>query len=78
MLIRHLFLGLVATFLSGIASGLAGWSVWGIIIAMVVGGNIGLLASALLALVPWPRAATELGVALRPSASDPASLPPAE
>ena len=78
MLIRHLFFGLVATFLAGLASGLAGWPVWGIILSMVLGGNIGLVASALVALVPWPRATTELRSVLRPSASDPASLPPAE
>ena len=78
MLIRHLFFGLVATLLAGIAGGLAGWSVWGIILAAVLGGNIGLLASALAMLVPWSRARTELDSVLRPAAPDPASLPSAE
>ena len=78
MLIRHLFLGVLGAMIGGVVSASSGWSVWVVVGLVVLGGNFGLLSSALAVLVPWPGASTRLAPMIRSSASDPASLPPAE
>ena len=78
MLIRRLFLGLLGAMLGGAMSLSAGWSAGAVVGCLVLGANVSLLASALVVIGQWPRASTRYAAAVRSSAADPASLPPAE
>jgi hypothetical protein len=78
MLIRHLFFGVLGAMIGGIMSLMTGWSAWSVLGFVVLGGNTGLAASALVVLLEWPVLSRRLTAMVPASATDPTSLPPAE
>ena len=74
MLVRHLMVGVVVGAEAALATGLMGFSVWAMIGFCVLGANLGLLLSVLVALLPWRRAAGQdaLGPAITPMQGTPA------
>jgi hypothetical protein len=78
MLVRHLLVGTMAGFLAGLVSIWAGFSVWATVGVYILTANLGLLASALVGLIGWPRWSAKMARELRGTASDPVGVSPAE